>query len=269
MTTDQRDPFHLRLHPLHERVPKPDKASPLWRALILSVEAAGILQPLIITDNGRIMDGAWRWEAAKALRFPAVPCVIRPDHEAAAIVVETLVHRKQMTRGAAVYLMLPALKEFLDSAEDRRMANLKQGKKCGNPLKVPNGSTLPFGKCQELCEYWGIDHKTLDRAVEVQKIFEKDPDLKSELEPQLLNGEKNLWNILSYVGGAETDQTQRGFRLLESSFKNLRAAAGTWNDLTRAERDRLLQSWRDHAGQLPPTMRHAMLDVLAEKEGRA
>jgi hypothetical protein len=271
---NQRETQGLRLHPLHRTIPPADKKSPEWRALLGSVAAGGILYPLLGTTDGQIMDGAWRWEAAKTLDLPEVPYEIREEREAATIIVESLLHRKQMTRGAAVYLLLPGLREFLEGCENRRLANLRRGSKTHEiPLKVPNRSALQFGNGEpcvdELCRRLGISDRTFFRAVEVRKILEADPELKAELEPELLNGEKNLWNVLSYVGGAKADQSERGFKLLVSSFNNLRLGAGTWNDLTRSEREKLLATWEKTSAEFPATMRAALVNVLSREAATA
>jgi hypothetical protein len=274
---NQRETHALRLHPLHRTIPKADKKSPEWRALLSSVASGGILYPLLGTADGQIMDGAWRWEAAKTLDLPEVPYEVRDESDAATIIVESLLHRKQMTRGAAVYLALRLLPEFVQSSEHRRLANLRRGSKNREiPLKVPKRSNCASGEnwadedndsnTEEFCLRWGVARRTIVQALQVTRYFEANPDQKAELEPQLLNGEKNLWNVLSYVGGAEADQSERGFKLLVSSFNNLRLGAGTWNDLTRSEREKLLATWEKTSAEFPATMRTALINVLTAKE---
>lgn len=242
-----RDPFSLVIHPLHKEIPPPDKKSADWVAFCDSIRAGGILHPLIITKDGRIMDGERRWVAAKDLQLPEIPCIVRNEWEVGVIIAETLIHRKLMTRGAAVYTVMPLLKDFLESAESRRLANLRRGVKTREiPNKSPKSSTLYFGSNDELCASWGISQGTLYRAKEVHDLFHnpkcehliklyadakvrvpavdkllvKQRELKAEFEPQLLSGEKNLWNVLSGVGGRiGTEGQPRADLQLEFVFK--------------------------------------------------
>lgn len=272
-----RDPQDLRLHRLQKILPDPERDSTEWGAFVESLRNGDILYPLLITPDNQIMDGGWRWRGAKQLQFPEVPCIVRPEGEAALIIVDSLLHRKQMTRGAAVYLGLNLLKEFVDAAEICRLGNLRRGVKTGeNPLKVPKASNYPFGADEavdELCSRWGISHETYRRARQVHGIFAADPDLKAHWEPRLLSGEKNLWNVLSAVGGAGTDQSRRAagvdaaqLDFWDSPFAALKNAAPAWKKLDEAKRDAVLADWRKAALKLPADLRAGMKKILEELE---
>src|SRR5512147_907280 len=116
---ERRDPAKLRLHKLQKHIPAPVDGSPEWNAFKDGLMASGPdgIPPLFITPDGQIMDGGWRWRAAKELQWSEINCIVRPEEHAAMLMVETLVHRKHMTRGAACYLALGFLKEFIASAE--------------------------------------------------------------------------------------------------------------------------------------------------------
>lgn len=263
-----RDPFQLRFHPLQKHIPDPDRKSPDWAAFVDSVQASGILHPLIITKDGQVMDGARRWRAAKELELPQVPCVIRDEAEAGVIIAETLIHRRLMTRGAAVYLVLPMIEDFIRSAESRRLGNLRRGVKTREiPLKSPKPSTLGFGSIPELCQSWGISDETLRRAQQVREIFSKRPDLKKELEPQLLSGEKNLWNVLSAAGGADTDQSGRILGVFKAGLRSFVKYGDEWKKLSREDRKAIEAKWREDAAALPQDLRNAIADVLLEEVG--
>jgi hypothetical protein len=267
-----KDPADLRPHRLQRHIPEPDKKSPEWVALVDSIQAGGILHPLIITGDNQIMDGGWRWRAARQINLTEVPCVIRAESEAAVVITESLLHRKQMTRGAAVYLALSLLPEFIQSAEYRRLQNLKRGvKTCENPLKSPKDSNCPSETVLEVCQRWGIAVETYKRAREVHNIFAKDTALKKEWEPRLLSGEKNLWNVLSAIGGAGADQSKRDqgvltgqLELFGTAFTSLPKAARAWAKLETDQRRAVLQAWRKTAAALPQDLRSAMVQVLEE-----
>ncbi len=220
------------------------------------------------------MDGGRLWEAAKELQLPEVPCLIRDSAEAGVIIAETLIHRKLMTRGAAVYLIMPLIKDFVDSSETRRLNNLKNGVKTLQiPLKLSNASTLGIETNQELCQSLGIERETLRRARMVYEIFAKKPELKKIWEPRLLSGEKNLWNVLSGIAGADADQGNRDkgvidaqLELFGEAFGEVKKASMGWNKFSAAQRDQVITKWRDTAMALPQEMREAMVDALLELE---
>jgi len=274
---EMRDPVELRLHKLQKYLPAPNANSGEWHAFVDSIKAGGILHALIITSDGFIMDGGWRWRAAKQLQLTEVPCVVRDEAEAAIIITESLLHRKQMTRGAAVYLALGILPDFVAAAEQRRLGNLRRGVKTSeNPLFLPKPSNLASGrdeKVDELCSRWGVSDETYRRARQVHDIFTKNPDIKSEWEPRLLSGEKNLWNVLSAVGGAGADQSKRDkgvidgqLELFSETFSNLQSGGKAWGKFNDKQRDTVLDAWRKTAAALPQDLRSSMRDVLDELE---
>lgn len=237
---EYRDPKTLRLHKLRKHFPGIDKEMPDWIALTDSVAATGVLQPLLITAEGFIADGGWRWEAAKDWQFKEVPCQIIPEDMVGVVIAETLIARKQMTRGATAYLMMPIIQEVVLSAEFRRLDNLKHGRKTNEielkPQCFSKSSNLTSGSdeakesVKNLCIRWGVTketfykaravwfwlnepeftalkklHTDLDLAVpsagELRALQE---DLKLDFEHQLLTGEKNLWNVESGIKGRLT-----------------------------------------------------------------
>ena len=272
-TIVQRDPDDLQLHRLLKQIPEPDKKSPEWNSFVDSVRATGVTQPLLITKDNLVMAGGRRWRAARQVEADEVPCIVRPEHEAGAIVVDGLLQCRHMSRGAAVYLSLTMLKDFIDSANARRLANLSKGSKSNqNPLKMPNASNSHSDETiAELCQSWGISWETFRRARMVLEIFTKKPELKKLWEPRLLSGEKNLWNVLSGIAGADADQSKRDdgvlaaqLELFGETFKEIKKAAMSWKKFSAVQRQQVLKSWHDTAVALPEDLREAMIEALME-----
>jgi hypothetical protein len=262
---EYRDPKSLRLHKLRKHFPAIDKEASDWIALVDSVAASGVLQPILITAEGLIVDGAWRWEAAKDWQFKEVPCQIVEDWMAGSIIHDTLLARKQMTRGAAMYLMIPIMKEVVMSAELRRLDNLKKGRKSAeievNPQCFSMLSNFTSETAQEsvknFCFRSGVSpvtfykakavylwlneedcaalkklHQDLDIEVPAKDRLEAlQDDLKSDFESALLTGEKNLWNVESGIkgrlSGGEHELPQQQLELFGDALTSL---------ATRAER---------------------------------
>lgn len=229
---ESREPKALKPHPLHRaHVPVPDKASPEWSAFIETVRNdARIRVPLLITKAGFVVDGWWRREAAVDLHLAEVPVQLCDDHEAALLIVETLTARKQMTRGAAVYLALGLLPEYASASEARRLKNkAAQRATTEQTIKVPStGHLREEGSQRYLAERWGVGKGTIIQAETVRAklhdlkeftrwtgpgegcldaVIEKGQHaavqarLRAEFEPLLFNGEKSLWTILQAVAG--------------------------------------------------------------------
>lgn len=257
---EMRDPADLRLHKLQRHIPDPDKKSAEWAAFVDSIQSGGILHPLLITADNQIMDGGWRWRGARQINLPEVPCLVRSESEAAVIITESLLHRKQMTRGAAVYLAMSLQRDFQHSFDCRHFENQRAQKKTRDiPFGRPVESNFPE-TARKLSSVWGVSHATILQAREVIALFEKDAELKAEWEPSLLKGECNLWNIKSAAGGSKTDQTNRELGILKKVFKpNL---ADIWQKTSLEGRIKLKEEWRKATAEFPGEMRRAMIEAL-------
>jgi hypothetical protein len=269
-TVAYHDPFELRTHRLQKFLPEPDRKGSEWPAFVDAMQAAGPegIPAIFITPDKQIMDGGWRWRAAKELEWPEIKCEVQPEDRAGTLVVETLLHRKQMTRGAVVYLALRFQEDFIKSAESRRLSNLRRGTKTREiPLKSPmSGTRHRETEGDEtvvaLCARWGIPRDTYYRAVEVQNLFSERADLRKELEPQLLSGEKSLWNILSAVGGNDTDQTGRALGVLTNALSSFLKQRELWDKLSAEQRAEMKMKWQAAAAELPGSLRKAIKEVL-------
>jgi hypothetical protein len=294
-----RDPVELRLHPLQKAMPDPDKASPEWHSFVDALSAAGPegTPPLICTREGLVMDGGRRWRAAKQLQWTAVPVIERPEHEAASLIVDSLFGQRNMTRGAKAYLALGLLGDWARSSEKRRLENLRHGVKNGQkPLifPMPSNSASDPQTIAEVCARWGISRDTFEQARRVHDLFhdpkgrelllmfekaEKRPpagdalrllqrQLRAEFEPQLVTGEKNLWNVTSAVGGRiATEDKPRADQLdfFGDLFSKLRHGAAKWASLPRNERARVISAWKATYTALPDDLRAEMRHVIEEE----
>src|SRR5690606_1205308 len=93
----------------------------------------------------------------------------------------------------------------------------------------------------ELCARLGVHRNTYGQARQVIKLFADHPEAREQFEPQLLNGEKNLWNVLSGWEGkdATKDGKPEGSALnlfKKVAFRDLRRFAA-WADLDDEDRE--------------------------------
>ncbi|HVU26518.1 MAG TPA: ParB N-terminal domain-containing protein [Verrucomicrobiae bacterium] len=270
MKTEIRDPQDLRIHRLHKaHIPAPDKESAEWLSFVDGVSGAGpqFIPAIVINLNGEIIDGARRWLAAKQLGWNEIRCEIHADGDAAAVMVESLFGQRDLTRGAKVYIALGLLKEFVESAESRRLANLRHGRETlEKPLKLPNfqnGSSEPQSVA-DLCARWGIKDKIYYQARKVQKIFDdrENEGFKKTWHDKLIFGEASLWNVISAFGGEKTDQSKRDAGVMAKQMELGLEGLVQWNSLPENYQESVIEKWRKTAAQIPKSLRKTIIEIL-------
>jgi hypothetical protein len=176
ITIEFVEPASMRLHPLHKRhLPEPALDSPEWHAFVDAMSGAGPegTPPIYATETGLIMDGGRRWKAARVLQWDGMGVIRRPDELAGAIMLESLLGQRHLTKGAKVYLAIGFMPEFVESAERRRLANLRQNRKTlEKALISPKHTERASGKgWEELSARLGVGTTLMDQAVKVRKLF--------------------------------------------------------------------------------------------------
>lgn len=159
------------------------------------------------------MDGGRRWQAARQLHWAEISCEIRPEWEAATIIVDSLLGQRSMSKGAKAYLVLGIMKDFVKAVERRRIQNLTKGQKnLQNPLFFPKSPEATSEGVQELCQRLGIGRDTYFRAAKIRKFFALDhvfefqtgllKTLKQHFEPLLLDPDNpmGLGEVLKGIG---------------------------------------------------------------------
>jgi hypothetical protein len=270
---EMRDPADLRLHRLQKHLPEPDKQSPEWISFVEGLISAGPenLPPLVITHEGEIMDGGRRWRAAKQLQWEQIPCLERPESEAAALIVDSLLGQRNMQRGTKVYLVLSLLPDFVRATEMRRVLNLRDRGKTGqNPLFLPKQCDTDSETVKTLCDRLGVHPDVYTRARKLHSLFEKHPEFREDLEPGLLSGEKSLWNCISHIGGALCDQSRREsskeksqLELFGDAFEHIRACSKVWSKFSPANQQHVLASWKTTVAVLPGDLRRELAAILS------
>jgi hypothetical protein len=173
------DPAPLRLHPLHKFLPGPDVASDEWHAFVDAASATGPegMSPIVITAEGLIMDGERRWKAALQLQWKGIGCVTRPEWEAAALMIESLVGQRCLSKGAKVYLLLAILPEYSKGVNTRCLA---WGQKGVQILQKPFTSPFPYSVgerhgwkgSEDLAARLGVSKALVEQAVQIRKTFD-------------------------------------------------------------------------------------------------
>lgn len=99
----QKDPQELKPHAKVKELARWEKGSDSLNSLCDSIREDGILVPLIITEDGRIMDGVTRCLAAKQLQLATVPCQIQPETRLEVIAIGTETQRRHLTKSQLAF----------------------------------------------------------------------------------------------------------------------------------------------------------------------
>src|SRR5262245_40132474 len=114
-----------------------------FAAFLQSVAAKGVLEPLVITDDNRIISGHRRWRAAQELGLSIVPVSVFPSHDELDVLEALIEANRQRTksneaiaREAATLLRIERERAKQRQAATAR-ANQPQAKKSQKREPVP------------------------------------------------------------------------------------------------------------------------------------
>lgn len=292
------DPTPMRVHPLHKVLPTVQMDSIEWHAFMDAASAAGPegLPPIYVTPEGFIIDGERRWRAARQLQWPRIACVIRQDWEAAALIVDSLLGQRHYSKGAKVYLCLALLKEFVQSAETRRLSNLKRGiKTLEKPLNLPKHTERASGKgLDDLAARLGVGTTVMDQAVRIRKLFElpslqnhkfhfqdgTEKTLREHFEPRILDAEEpmGLGEVLKGIGWfvdangkpLEHSAPARNSHLFywDRGWKGWAKSCGRWEGLDNGQRAQAIAVVKDVVRDVPDQVIALLQDVASEEKKR-
>lgn len=291
----------MRLHPIHkEHLPKPDVESPEWHGFVDSLSGAGpegipplfVVRPSNAAELALIVDGGRRWTAAKQLGWEEVPVSRRPEEFAAVIMLESLIGQRHLTKGAKVYLTLGFMVEFVESAESRRLANLRRGvKTLEKALKFPKGTECPSGKgWEEIGGRLGACERLVKQAAAIRRLFTaaaghkfefqdgSTKTLKQHFEPRLLDTEHpmGLGEVLKGCGWfvdengkpkVQAGPAERNSHLhyFESAWAKFNGQfAGRWEKLGTAGRARAVELVRAGVREWPEEVREELGAAIRE-----
>jgi hypothetical protein len=295
------DPAPLRLHPLHKHLPGPDVASTEWHAFVDAASAAGAegLPAIVVTPEGLIMDGERRWRAAVQLQWKEIAYITRPEWEAAALIVDSLMGQRCLTKGAKVFLSLPLMAEYSKAAETRRLAWLQKGVKI---LQKPNVSPFPhsvrerhgWGRSEDLAEQLGTSARLVEQAVQIRKFFElpalrehkftfqdgSEKTLREHFEPLILCGENpiGLGDVLKGIGyfvdpegkplAHPPPARNTHFFYFEHGWQGWAKQCGRWEVMDEADRGRAAEVIATAAREVPAEVLKAAVKAFKAEQKR-
>lgn len=95
----------LTIHPVLKNMPEWEDDDLQLIAFCQDIHNRGIQEPLLVTPKNQVADGRHRLRAAKRLKLETVPCRRIPESNVAAVVVQSIVHRRHYSKGALAYLV--------------------------------------------------------------------------------------------------------------------------------------------------------------------
>jgi len=186
----QRRTADLKPHPINRKLYGEEVLPPEF---VASIRENGILVPLAVKEDGTIISGHRRWQAALALKMEYVPVqVVRYTDdldEREAIIEFNRQREKTFSQKMAEAEELEAVER--ERAERRRLSNLKRGE------EKPEVETLPpreYGKTRDkVAAAVGLGSgRTYDKAAKVWEAARKGDETAKKLVEELDSGKMTV-----------------------------------------------------------------------------
>lgn len=167
-------------HPAADLFPLMDDAD--LRALADDIKRRGLLEPIVVTDDGRILDGRNRWQACNLAGVTARTVTYSGDDPLGESLSRNL-KRRHLTESQRAMLALKVLPLRQSEARQRQSAAGASAAP-GKPNSAPRGAHLPDQKpkrraSDEAAKDTGVSGRTVERA---KRVSEKAPDLIPKVE---------------------------------------------------------------------------------------
>lgn len=272
MTIELRDPNDLRPHPLIKPMPRWEKVTPEWAAFVQDIRERGITTPLVILQDGTLVDGETRRRAAVRLNMTQVPCQVIGDDVAAQTILQHLLLRRNLGKSGLAYVGYPLIQAAHEEAKARALECLKRG---DTPVRqsVPDGAK----RVEDFAESMGVSERLFRQAAQVREIFLEDPEYRDEMEPRILDtvDPVGLGAVIAGYGGrkatngkAKGKRAEEQLELFTEAWSGLGKRFGYWGRMDTDTRERALPVIRKTVAAMPPELRDELKRAIraAEKE---
>lgn len=172
-----RDPADLRPHPVVKTMRRWDREDPRWHAFLDDIKAHGIQEPIEIAQDGLILDGETRRQAAKALQLAQVPCRVVPDAEATTIIMRHL-NRRNLTKGQTAFVVAGFRDDVFAVSDANQTRFLRKGQCFPVRNSVPNGDEMGCS-VEDLSLQVGVTSRCLRQAREIHLLFRAHPEKRT------------------------------------------------------------------------------------------
>lgn len=268
------DPHRITPHPMLATIPMLDEQSPEFHAILASIKARGVDEPVIIDETGRLVDGRNRARCA-AIANAELPAIQRRSEEAPEIILSALVHRRHLPKGALAYLSTPLFQPAVDASRQRQLANVHHWESRRESTQSTLGKTV-----EQLAAEMGFGRDLYFQAVKVRQLFEKTEQrtwhdgarevkatFRAWFEPKILSGEIGLGGVIQAIAGKDATEgktpEKRGLpTLIRKGFTDLKNRFSRWEAIEPAARRELTAEIANEAAQWPEDVRQRVLAAL-------
>lgn len=155
--------------------------------LAKSIEKVGLLHPIVVTEEGKLVAGMRRLEAWKLLgrEEKEIPCTVIPEYLRDAEVQENTV-RKEFTLTEMTAIWNHYQPQVAQEAQNRVIANLPNNKNT-------NVENFPAGKTRDVIgSIVGVSGKTIEKAVTLVGAAKTKPEVYGSILDEVDNGSISL-----------------------------------------------------------------------------
>lgn len=263
--------------PTIEVMPRWAQDDPQWHAFVADIERNGIRHPIQITEDGLVVDGWTRRQAAVAAGLENVPVEVVDKGEIYESVMREI-RRRHMTKGATAYCVFPFVQDaYLEAVKKGTISRAGKLTNGQNPNVSPSATEWLTGdkRVEDIALGIGVSRELLRQAARVWEIFEEDPAYRDQIEPEILSGEIGLGAVIQgYAGrkatiGRERPPTQHWI-LISKSMDSWKAWPRYWKHLDEAEKGRIRDEMQQGVSAMPAEARHMLATAIrwAEKKER-
>ena len=250
----------VRPHSIIKHIPTWSDEDPRYVALRESVHRNGIVDAIKMTASHQIIDpdSRERYRAAQAWQLTEIPVQIVPDDQVATTALDTLLHRRHLTKGQRAYLAVPLIEFAFEEGKRKKIQNLQKGQQIPeSALNALSGKTSVA-----LAESLGVGSRLLEMARKLHNIYAENPEYRDQTEVMLLadtdGGEQadkrpmSLHGAIAGFAGKVAPQDHRNennrqMLLFEDGLNTLRKRLSYWdmvrqNPTKRSEATREIES---------------------------
>ncbi|HMO51914.1 MAG TPA: ParB N-terminal domain-containing protein [Kiritimatiellia bacterium] len=261
----KRKTTELNPHPKLKHFPMLSEEK--YAALVLSIRQNGLLKNIVITDDGKVIDGRNRLKAALELQLEYVPVEVRDDVDPVVYAIESAATGRQLTKTGVCLLLLD---QHPDLSECR--AERKGGRKvAGETVQKMNSSF------RDIANLYQVPFQYFTYILNCMALCRNRHDeerlrvMVYELETSAVNLEKGIlgWQASHPIDEDVSDEDLHGEpvakrsepkpdAILIRSFDSIMAQSANWSkirsDAQRVIRDQFIAMWK----LLPDELRKAV-----------
>ena len=198
MHQNQADPKSLTVHPAAAAIP--DLPPAQYAALKSSIERQGILQPLLVDDAGRVIDGRHRLRAAIELGLDVVPVATVAGDDAALIACDAAVTSRNLTTSGRVLILFLAHPDLQrGGVRETSKANLLRGS-APNVNYSQSGKSKEFATFAAIAERYGVPREYFSTLAEILAKCRDEDDWRAA-QRMILDDEISIPRVNAGIGG--------------------------------------------------------------------